>query len=81
MDLLPQIPQSMLFQWMEYINMECNVSPFDLSVIKKQIESYIPLVNRIGDGNNFSGVMVKFLFLMAIVASTLFSETISISHY
>lgn len=69
MDLLPQIPQSVLFQWIDYINMECNVSPLDLSAINKQIENYIPLVNRIGDGNNFSGVMVKFLFLMAIVAS------------
>ena len=69
MDLLPQIPQSVLCQFVEYINMGCNISPLDLSAINRQIDNYVPLVTRIGDGNMFSGVMVKFLFLMAVVAS------------
>lgn len=69
MDLLPQIPQTLLRQFVEYINIGCNISPLDLTTINRQIENYVPLVTRIGDGNMFSTVVLKFLFLMALLAS------------
>lgn len=81
MDLLPQIPQSLLRQFVEYINMGCNISPLDLTTINRQIENYVPLVTRIGDGNMFSGVVLKFLFLMALLASIHLLIVLMYSHH
>lgn len=69
MDLLPHIPQSALFDLIKYANMECNATPLSLSAISKQIDDYIPLVTTIGDRSDFSQVILKTLFLIAIVCS------------
>ena len=57
MDLLPQLPQSVLFQMLDIIKMDENMIPVDLSAMNKQIESYIPLTTRIDDGRNFKSIM------------------------
>lgn len=68
MDLIPQLPQSVLYQLLVYIKMNENMIPVDLSAMNKQIESYIPLTTRIDDGRNFKSIMLKFILLSTILA-------------
>lgn len=68
MDLIPQLPQSVLYQLLVYIKMNENMIPVDLSGMNKQIESYIPLTTRIDDGRNFKSIMLKFILLSTILA-------------
>ena len=72
MDLIPQLPQSVLYQLLVYIKMNENMIPVDLSAMNKQIESYIPLTTRIDDGRNFKSIMLKFILLSTILACILF---------
>ena len=68
MDLIPQLPQSVLYQLLVYIKMNENMIPVDLSAMNKPIESYIPLTTRIDDGRNFKSIMLKFILLSTILA-------------
>ena len=68
MDLIPQLPQRVLYQLLVYIKMNENMIPVDLSTVDKQIESYIPLTTRIDDGRNFKSIMLKFILLSTILA-------------
>ena len=70
MDMLPHIPQSTLLELVKYANMECNATPLSLSAISKQIDDYIPLVTTVGDRSDFSQVIPKTLFLLAILGSS-----------
>ena len=70
MDMLPHIPQSTLLELVKYANMECNATPLSLSAISKQIDDYIPLVTTVGDRSDFSQVILKTLFLLAILGSS-----------
>lgn len=72
MDLLPQLPQSVLVQMLDIIKMDENMIPVDLSTVDKQIESYIPLTTRIDDGRNFKSIMLKFILLSTILACIFF---------
>ena len=72
MDLIPQLPQSVLYQLLVYIKMNENMIPVDLSAMNKQIESYIPLTTRIDDGRNFKSIMLKFILLSTILACIFF---------
>ena len=72
MDLLPQLPQSVLVQMLDIIKMDENMIPVDLSTVDKHIESYIPLTTRIDDGRNFKSIMLKFILLSTILACIFF---------
>ena len=72
MDLIPQLPQSVLYQLLVYIKMNENMISVDLSTVDKHIESYIPLTTRIDDGRNFKSIMLKFILLSTILACIFF---------
>lgn len=69
MDIFPRIPRSFLMELVKYSRMECNATPLDLSPIAEQLDDYIPCVSRIGTRHDFSQVILKVLFLAAILSS------------
>ena len=69
MDLLPQLPQNVLFQMLTYIKLEETMLPIDLSSVNKQIDSYVPLTTRIEDGKTIKSILLKLLFLSTFLLS------------
>lgn len=76
MDIFPRIPRSFLMELVKYSRMECNATPLDLSPIAEQLDDYVPCVSRIGTRHDFSQVILKVLFLAAILSSIPFSLSV-----
>ena len=76
MDIFPRIPRSFLMELVKYPRMECNATPLDLSPIAEQLDDYVPCVSRIGTRHDFSQVILKVLFLAAILSSIPFSLSV-----